>query len=197
MTPTSREEKGHQTQFPTQPCRTHTQSEAHPAPVPLPDEGVMHDRCHWFLRPQKKAKNTQRLSEDTIKSNQSQKKKKKEERKQCSLCALRPQIEEFLIVFQSGTRKTIQIHEVLFSFIIIYYYCYYYYLLYMTLIKKKNVDNKILLRIKLKCVQYMVYEEGGGGELLPSNHTVNFIVHEKQIQSSSTFPSRDNGLVVV
>lgn len=57
MTPTSREEEGHQTRFPTQAYHIHThahtltytQTEAHPAAVRLPDEGVMHDRCHCFL----------------------------------------------------------------------------------------------------------------------------------------------------
>lgn len=46
----SREEEGHQTHFPT-PSHTHTHShtEAHPAVLLLPDEGVIHDRCHCFL----------------------------------------------------------------------------------------------------------------------------------------------------
>lgn len=112
--------------FPRSPAaRTHSQSEGPPCTGASARRGCDARSLSLIPTARKKDKKTQRLSEDTMKSNQRQKEKK---RKQRSMYALGHRKKSFYL-FLSGTRKTIQSHKVLFSFVIIYYYFYYYYLL--------------------------------------------------------------------
>lgn len=150
MTPTSREEKGHQTQFPTQPCCTHAHTERGP---PCTSSFARWGCDAQSLSPiptdtqKNEAKNTQQLSEDTIKSNQSQK-------KSSAVCPL-AQIEEGSIAFKWGKRKNV---PTTLSFVLFYYYLWTLLLLSSAVygLDKENVDNKILLWTNLKYIQYMM-----------------------------------------